>query len=150
MSPQKCYVLNHLQHAGDVGPTPTAPSKEEFLQFGVDHGGDRETLARGLNTGREGTIKDITYKVPAIVPCTGHTVDAHSVLGLALVELFVVGYCAHVPRKLTNIADICQCCTEYQQEGLHMLDSCAAYAPVAYGSECEQWPMSQRSDTLAV
>ena len=77
MSPKRCHVPNRSQHAGDVGPTPTAPSKEEFLQFGVDHGGDRETLARGLNTGREGTIKDITYKVPALIPSVGHTVDGH-------------------------------------------------------------------------
>ncbi|KAL0026237.1 hypothetical protein WJX77_004600 [Trebouxia sp. C0004] len=48
---------------GDAEATPTAPSKEEFLQFGVDHGGDRELLSRGLYACKEGTIKEITYKV---------------------------------------------------------------------------------------
>ncbi|DBA95241.1 TPA: hypothetical protein ACH3X3_013138 [Trebouxia sp. C0006] len=48
---------------GETEATPTAPSKEEFLHFGVDHGGDRELLSRGLYACREGTIKEITYKV---------------------------------------------------------------------------------------
>ncbi|KAL0031313.1 hypothetical protein WJX79_002806 [Trebouxia sp. C0005] len=52
----------HLSQ-GEAEATPTAPSKEEFLQFGVDHGGDRELLSRGLYACREGTIKEITYKV---------------------------------------------------------------------------------------
>ena len=46
------------------GPlTKTAPSKEEFLQYGVDHGGDRGALALGFNHCRDGSVKDITYKV---------------------------------------------------------------------------------------
>ena len=49
--------------AGAASSEATAPSKEEFLQFGVEHGGNLDVLARGLNSCREGTIKEITYKV---------------------------------------------------------------------------------------
>lgn len=64
-SQRSCLYLKvgECQTTGERGPGPVPPSKEEFLQFGVDHGGDRETLARGLNACRERTIKDITYKV---------------------------------------------------------------------------------------
>ena len=49
--------------AGAAPSEANAPSKEEFLQFGVEHGGDHDVLAAGLKSCREGTIKEITYKV---------------------------------------------------------------------------------------
>ena len=48
---------------GEGGLTAAPPSKHEFLQYGVDNGGDRNTLAQGLGSCRDGSVKDITYKV---------------------------------------------------------------------------------------
>lgn len=45
--------------AGGIKP----PSKEEFLQMGVQHGGEYNQLARGLQVCKEGTTKDTIYKV---------------------------------------------------------------------------------------
>ncbi|KAL3156973.1 hypothetical protein ABBQ38_001230 [Trebouxia sp. C0009 RCD-2024] len=40
-----------------------APSREEFLQYGVDHGGDRTLLAQGLSSCRDTSVKSNAYKV---------------------------------------------------------------------------------------
>ena len=56
---------NTLHHAGEGALGPAAPSKEEFLQYGVENGGDRATLAVGLSSCRDGSVKDTTYKVCA-------------------------------------------------------------------------------------
>ena len=50
--------------AGDAGGIKP-PSKEEFLQMGVQHGGAYNQLARGLQVCKEGTTKDTIYKVGA-------------------------------------------------------------------------------------
>jgi len=45
----------------------------------VDHGGDRELLSRGLYACREGTIKEITYKVSAVILHAVSSLPAHPV-----------------------------------------------------------------------
>ncbi|KAL3146375.1 hypothetical protein ABBQ32_003061 [Trebouxia sp. C0010 RCD-2024] len=40
-----------------------APSREDFLQYGVDHGGDRTLLAQGLSSCRDTSVKSNAYKV---------------------------------------------------------------------------------------
>lgn len=54
-----------LNCAGEGALGPAAPSKEEFLQYGVENGGDRAALAVGLSSCRHGSVKDTTYKVCA-------------------------------------------------------------------------------------
>lgn len=48
---------------GEGALAPGAPTKEEFLQYGVENGGDRSTLEQGFTSCRRGSVKDITYKV---------------------------------------------------------------------------------------
>ena len=61
----QCVTQHTLCHIGEGGATSAAPTKEEFLQYGVENGGDRSTLAQGLSTCKHGSVKDVTYKVCA-------------------------------------------------------------------------------------
>lgn len=63
----------HLAGEGTLGPA--APSKDEFLQYGVENGGDLSTLAVGLSSCRDGSVKDVTYKV-----CTCSTRGLHDLI----------------------------------------------------------------------
>lgn len=61
-SPHQPGTLHHAGE-GEGALAPGAPTKEEFLQYGVENGGDRSTLEQGFTSCRRGSVKDITYKV---------------------------------------------------------------------------------------
>ena len=59
-----------ITKAGSGMPTSKQLSLEDFLQMGVQHGGDYFQLAGGLDACQCGSVKDVTYKVSFTNPTT--------------------------------------------------------------------------------
>lgn len=61
----KAFLVSSTSPSPLHGAGEGAPSREDFLQYGVDHGGDRTLLAQGLSSCRDTSVKSNAYKVCA-------------------------------------------------------------------------------------
>lgn len=94
-SPHQPGTVHHAGE-GEGALAPGAPTKEEFLQYGVENGGDHSTLERGFTSCRRGSVKDIIYKVcPQEDQGRGQTVSACCWTALLAVDIYLV-------RKFTS------------------------------------------------
>ena len=83
------------------------PSREEFLQMGVQHGGDYSLLNRGLQNCRSGTIKDFTYRVRLRMR---HHPSSTSILPILSPRTPVSLHMDRYLRPCTSVVEACTTC----------------------------------------